>query len=595
MAFDGITISAIVHDLKETCLDGRIYKIAQPEKDEILLTIKTSRRENGGDFGSDGIATKRAQVRVVLSANASLPLVYITDDNKVSPEVAPTFCMFLRKHIQNGRIVDIYQPDFERIIVFEIEHLDEMGDLKHKFLNVELMGKHSNIIFTDDEDNIIDSIKHISHNVSSVREVLPGRKYFIPGAEDKLDALSGDKETFISRIKNAHMSVSPAIYKTYTGFSPIMASEVCHRANVDADASTSSLDDKHIEDLANVFFLLTCDIKAGRFAPEIAYEGKAPAEFAAVKLSIYDDLEKVSYDSISELIFDYYSKKSIVVRIRQKSSDLRRIVTTALERNVKKLDLQQKQLKDTEKRDKYKVYGELINTYGYSVPEGAKSFEALNYYTNETITIPLDETISVKDNAKRYFDKYSKLKRTAENLTTIIEEVTAEIEHLRSILNSLDIAEYEEDLTQIKEELIQSGYIRFKSGGKKVKITSKPFHYVSSDGFDIYVGKNNFQNDELTFDFANGNDWWFHAKKMPGSHVVLKSGGKEVPDRAFEEAARLAAFYSAGKQSDKVEIDYTIKKNVKKPAGAKPGFVVYYTNYSMTIDTDISMLKLCKD
>jgi predicted ribosome quality control (RQC) complex YloA/Tae2 family protein len=579
MAFDGITVAAVVKELSDATNGTRIYKIAQPETDELLLTIK-------------GNST---QFRVLLSADATLPLVYITKDNKPSPQTAPNFCMLLRKHLTNAKIISVTQPGLERVIRFELEHLDEMGDLKHKFLNVELMGKHSNIIFTDDEDNIIDSIKHISHNVSSVREVLPGRKYFIPGAEDKLDALSGDKETFISRIKNAHMSVSPAIYKTYTGFSPIMASEVCHRANVDADASTSSLDDKHIEDLANVFFLLTCDIKAGRFAPEIAYEGKAPAEFAAVKLSIYDDLEKVSYDSISELIFDYYSKKSIVVRIRQKSSDLRRIVTTALERNVKKLDLQQKQLKDTEKRDKYKVYGELINTYGYSVPEGAKSFEALNYYTNETITIPLDETISVKDNAKRYFDKYSKLKRTAENLTTIIEEVTAEIEHLRSILNSLDIAECEEDLTQIKEELIQSGYIRFKSSGKKVKITSKPFHYVSSDGFDIYVGKNNFQNDELTFDFANGNDWWFHAKKMPGSHVVLKSGGKEVPDRAFEEAARLAAFYSAGKQSDKVEIDYTIKKNVKKPAGAKPGFVVYYTNYSMTIDTDISMLKLCKD
>ncbi|MBP5624573.1 MAG: NFACT family protein [Lachnospiraceae bacterium] len=579
MAFDGITVAAVVKELSDATNGTRIYKIAQPETDELLLTIK-------------GNST---QFRVLLSADATLPLVYITKDNKPSPQTAPNFCMLLRKHLTNAKIISVTQPGLERVIRFELEHLDEMGDLKHKFLNVELMGKHSNIIFTDDEDNIIDSIKHISHNVSSVREVLPGRKYFIPGAEDKLDALSGDKETFISRIKNAHMSVSPAIYKTYTGFSPIMASEVCHRANVDADASTSSLDDKQIEDLANVFFLLIGDIKTGRFAPEIAYEGKAPAEFAAVKLSIYDDLEKVSYDSISELIFDYYSKKSIVVRIRQKSSDLRRIVTTALERNVKKLDLQQKQLKDTEKRDKYKVYGELINTYGYSVLEGAKSFEALNYYTNETITIPLDETISVKDNAKRYFDKYSKLKRTAENLTTIIEEVTAEIEHLRSILNSLDIAEYEEDLTQIKEELIQSGYIRFKSGGKKVKITSKPFHYVSSDGFDIYVGKNNFQNDELTFDFANGNDWWFHAKKMPGSHVVLKSGGKEVPDRAFEEAARLAAFYSAGKQSDKVEIDYTIKKNVKKPAGAKPGFVVYYTNYSMTIDTDISMLKLCKD
>lgn len=579
MAFDGITVAAVVKELSDATNGTRIYKIAQPETDELLLTIK-------------GNST---QFRVLLSADATLPLVYITKDNKPSPQTAPNFCMLLRKHLTNAKIVSVTQPGLERVIRFELEHLDEMGDLKHKFLIVELMGKHSNIIFTDDEDNIIDSIKHISHNVSSVREVLPGRKYFIPGAEDKLDALTGDKETFVDRIKNAHMSVSPAIYKTYTGFSPIMASEVCHRANVDADASTSSLDEQDIERLWSVFFVLTEDIKAGRFAPEIAYEGKAPVEFAAVNMSIYDDLDKTSYESISDLIFDFYSKKSIIVRIRQKSSDLRRIVTTALERNVKKLDLQQKQLKDTEKRDKYKVYGELINTYGYSVPEGAKSFEALNYYTNETITIPLDETISVKDNAKRYFDKYSKLKRTAENLTTIIEEVSSEIEHLRSILNSLDIAEYEEDLTQIKEELIQSGYIRFKSGGKKVKITSKPFHYISSDGFDIYVGKNNFQNDELTFDFANGNDWWFHAKKMPGSHVVLKSGGKEVPDRAFEEAARLAAHYSAGNQSDKVEIDYTIRKNVKKPAGAKPGFVVYYTNYSMTIDNDISMLKECKD
>ena len=579
MAFDGITVAAVVKELSDATNGTRIYKIAQPETDELLLTIK-------------GNST---QFRILLSADATLPLVYITKDNKPSPQTAPNFCMLLRKHLTNAKIVSVTQPGLERVIRFELEHLDEMGDLKHKFLIVELMGKHSNIIFTDDEENIIDSIKHISHNVSSVREVLPGRKYFIPGTEDKLDALKGDKTEFKEKIKNAHMPASPAIYKTYTGFSPIMASEVCHRAGVDADASTSSFSDDDIERLSNVFFLLIEDIKAGRFAPEIAYEGKVPVEFAAEKLTIYADCEKATYDSISELIFDYYSRKSIVVRIRQKSADLRKIVTTALERNVKKLDLQQKQLKDTEKRDKYKVYGELINTYGYSVEEGAKSFEALNYYTNETITIPLDETISVKDNAKRYFDKYSKLKRTAENLTKIIEDVSSEIEHLQSILNALDIAEYEDDLTQIKEELIQSGYIRFKSGGKKVKITSKPFHYLSSDGFDIYVGKNNFQNDELTFDFANGNDWWFHAKKMPGSHVVLRSGGKEVPDRAFEEAARLAAHYSAGRQSDKVEIDYTIKKNVKKPAGAKPGFVVYYTNYSMTIDSDISMLKEVKE
>jgi predicted ribosome quality control (RQC) complex YloA/Tae2 family protein len=268
--------------------------------------------------------------------------------------------------------------------------------------------------------------------------------------------------------------------------------------------------------------------------------------------------------------------------------DLRRIVQTALERNIKKYDLQIKQLKDTEKKDKYKVYGELLNTYGYNVAPGAKSMEALNYYTDEMITIPLDDTLSPQENAKKYFDKYGKMKRTADALLELTTQVKDEIEHLESILNSLDIAMQEDDLVQIKEELIESNYIKRKGGGKKPKITSKPFHYISSDGFHIYVGKNNYQNDELTFKVANGNDWWFHAKKIAGSHVIVKTDGQELPDRTFEEAARLAAYYSKGREQDKVEIDYVQKKHVKKPAGAKPGFVVYYTNYSMVIDSDIS-------
>ena len=255
---------------------------------------------------------------------------------------------------------------------------------------------------------------------------------------------------------------------------------------------------------------------------------------------------------------------------------------------MKKYDLQIRQMQDTEKRDKFKVYGELINTYGYGVEPGDKSMTAFNYYTNEEISIPLDETLSPSENAQHYFEKYNKLKRTYEALSALTEEVKEEIEHLESISNALDIAMQEEDLVQIREELIESGYIRRKGGTKKVKITSKPFHYISSDGFHIYVGKNNYQNDELTFKLATGNDWWFHAKKMPGSHVVVKAENQELPDRTFEEAARLAAFYSKGKQQDKVEVDYLQKKNVKKPAGAKPGFVVYYTNYSMVIDTDIS-------
>ena len=265
---------------------------------------------------------------------------------------------------------------------------------------------------------------------------------------------------------------------------------------------------------------------------------------------------------------------------------------TTLERNVKKYDLQLQQIKDTEKRDKYRIYGELLNTYGYNVPEGSKSMEALNYYTGETITIPLDPDMTPAENAKRYFDKYGKLKRTFEALSTLTEDVRAEIRHLESIATALDIALLEEDLVQIREELAASGYIHRRGGGKREKVTSKPFHYVSSDGFHMYVGKNNYQNDELTFKFASGNDWWFHAKGMPGSHVVVKCQGEDnLPDRTFEEAAKLAAYYSKGRGQEKVEIDYIQKKHVKKPNGAKPGFVVYYTNFSMMMDDDISGLE----
>lgn len=575
MAFDGITVAAIVSELSHATMGTRIYKISQTEADELFLTIKG----NSNTF------------KLLISADASLPLVYQTSETKAAPLQAPGFCMLLRKHLTNAKVVSVTQPGLERIIKFELEHLDEMGDLCRKNLIVEIMGKHSNIIFTDAEDNIIDSIKHISHNVSSVREVLPGRKWFIPNTASKKDALSVSRDEFIDTIVNAHVTVQKSIYTSFTGFSPIISTEICHRAGVDADASTSSLSEKEVNSLTDAFFGLIEDIKNESFEPVIAYEGSVPIEFAAFPLTVYGELTTKKYDSISEVLAHFYREKSTYVRIRQKSTDLRKITQTALERNIKKLDLQRKQLEDTKKREKYKVYGELINTYGYGVKDGATSFTALNYYTNEEITIPLDKDLSVKENAKRYFDKYNKLKRTYESLNEIIEEVSTEVEHLDSIMTALDIAAKEEDLVEIKAELTQAGYIKYKNTGKKVKVTSKPFHYVSSDGFDIYVGKNNYQNDWLTFEYANGNDWWFHAKKMPGSHVIVRTNGEEVPDRTFEEAAKLAAYYSKGRENPKCEIDYTIKKNVKKPAGGKPGFVVYYTNYSMVSDSDISMLK----
>ena len=572
MAFDGVTIAGIVSELKDKLIGNRIYKIAQPEKDELLLTVK----------GSCG------QVRLLMSADASLPLLYLTQQNKTSPMTAPNFCMLLRKHLQNARIVSVAQPGLERIVRFELEHLNELGDLCRKYLIIELMGKHSNIIFCDDKDMIIDSIKHISGMVSSVREVLPGRIYFIPKTQDKAELLACTKDEMAAVLRAKNVPLFKAVYTGFTGISPRIAQELCYRAGVDADLPSAGVEAEALERMASVLTSLAEDIKNTNFDYNVVYENNQPVEYAAVRLSSYKEEQRRRFESVSALLEYYYAEKNTITRIRQRSVDLRKIVATALERNVKKYDLQIKQLQDTEKRETYRVYGELLNAYGYGVEAGAKSMEALNYYTDQMITIPLDPMLSAGENAKKYFDKYQKLKRTYEALTTLTKETKEEIDHLSSISISLDIALKEEDLVQIKEELIESGYIRRKGGTKREKITSKPFHYLSSDGYHIYVGKNNYQNEELTFKFATGNDWWFHTKGIPGSHVVVKSNGEELPDRVFEEAGKLAAHYSQARGQEKVEIDYTQKKNVKKPNGSKPGFVVYYTNYSLVIDSDIA-------
>ena len=458
------------------------------------------------------------------------------------------------------------------------------------------MGKHSNLIFCDDNGTIIDSIKRVSAQTSSVREVLPGRPYFIAQTQEKLDPLSTTEDAFCQSVFSKPMKLAKAIYSSYTGISPVIAEELCHRASLESDQSANTIQEMARLHLYHLFDLMMEDIKQHRYTPLIVSDCHGdPVEFSSLPLTMYADMQITEYPTISEVLEQYYARKNTVTRIRQKSADLRHITVTALERNRKKYALQMKQLKDTEKRDQYKVYGELIHAYGYGINPGAKSFDALNYYTNEMMTVPLDPTLTPQENAQRYFNKYNKLKRTYEALTELIEETKAEIDQLESICTFMDLALSEDDLVQVKEELTDAGYIRRRYNGKRVKITSHPYHYRSSDGFDMYVGKNNYQNDELTFKFASGNDWWFHAKGAPGSHVIVKSHGEALPDRTFEEAARLAAYYSKNRDAEKVEIDYVEKKHVKKPNGAKPGFVVYYTNYSMMIDPDIRNLTLVSD
>lgn len=582
MAFDGFVVSSLVHSFKNCLIGGRITKISQPEKDEIILTIK-----NYDTY------------RLDISVSASLPLIYLTEQTKPAPLTAPGFCMLLRKHLNSARILDIVQPDMERVIQFQIEHLDEMGDLKIKWLIVELMGKHSNIIFTDENFQIIDSIKHVSQFVSSVREVLPGRPYFIPKTTDKTDAHGVGFDAFREKLKAKSCDIYKAVYSSFTGFSPLIANEICFRAGINPSDNTELLSDNDYTALYEVTGLFLENTAAGNYQPCMITKRNDPVEFSCFRLMLYetDEFVTTEYDSISEVIVSFYSMKEKLSRISQKSAVLRKCVSTAIERVSKKYDLQLAQLKSTEKREKYKIYGELITAYGYSVEEGSKSMTCVNYYDGQEITIPLDDTVPVLANAKRYFDRYAKLKRTHETVSVLIEQTADELYHLKSIQNALDIALYESDLTEIRKELSDFGYIKRSPQAKgkkerKEKNTSKPLHYRTSDGFDLYVGKNNYQNDELTFHFANGGDWWFHAKKAPGSHVIVKSGDRELPDNVYEQAASLAAYYSSLRDNGKVEIDYLQRKNVKKPNSAKPGFVVYYTNYSMTVTPDISGLTL---
>lgn len=571
MAFDGIVISNLSYELHSNLVGGRISKISMPEENELIFTIKNNAKT----------------YRLFISASASLPLIYLTDMNKPAPKVAPAFLMLLRKYIGSAKITNIFQVGLERILCFELEHLNELGDLSRKKMYVEIMGKHSNIIFTDENNKIIDSIKRISANMSSLREVLPGREYFLPKELQKKELLNIELKEFTEILKSKEYPLSKSIYMNFAGISPLIAEEIIIRASLSSQSSCVSLSELEYTHLFHTIENLLEDINTHNFNPNIIYKGEEALEFSSIRLFSYknESYNEVDYTSVSKMLYDYYYAREVFLLNRQKSFDLRKIVNTALERASKKYDLQEKQLQDADKKDIYRVYGDLLNTYGYSLKGGESSFTAENFYDdNKEITIPLDKNKSAKENAKKYYDRYAKLSRTTKALSEEILKTKSDIEHLQSIQTALEVSSDDESLSQIRQELVDFGYIKKHSSSKKQKITSHPYHYISSDGYDIYVGKNNYQNEELTFKVATGNDWWFHAKGIPGSHVILKSNNEEeLPDRVYEEAASLAAFYSKAKDADKVEVDYIQKKNIKKVAGAAPGFVIYHSNWSIVV------------
>ena len=572
MALDGIVIAALVKELRDTLLGGHIQKIAMPEKNELLLTVKNH----------------AAQHRLLISCEASLPLLYLQADNKPSPLTAPGFAMLLRKHIGSGKITAVEQLGLERIVRIESTQLNELGDIAPRALYTELMGKYSNIIFTDENDIILDSMRRVPASVSSLREVLPGRPYFIPEKLKKTNPLGLSATDFSAALSaQGSLPLDRALSSAFSGFSSLVAQEILFRASLDPREVFDGLSEEKRNALYSVFSSFLEEVRAERFGPVMYLRDEIPVEFSALPLRTLEaeGLACRRFSSVSELLYSYYALRAESSRMRQKSSDLRRLVQNHLERSQRKRSLQEKQLADSQKKEKYRVYGDLLNSYAYQIPAGADHYVAENFYDeNRPLRIPLDKNLSPAENAKKYFDRYAKLKRTELAVGAELEKTVQEEAHLASVLTALELATEESDLAEIREELASYQYVkrqRSPKGKRPQKIQSHPLHFRSSDGFDIYVGKNNFQNEELTFKVASGSDWWFHAKGMPGSHVIVKANGQELPDRCFEEAASLAAYYSKGRDQDKVEIDYLQRRNVKNVNGAPPGFVIYHSNWSM--------------
>lgn len=576
MPFDGSVVNSIVHELGGKLINGKIDKIYQTEKDELLITVRSY----------------KDTYRLLLSASSTYPRVHLTEENKSNPAVPPSFCMLLRKHLLGGRIVAVRQPEFERIIEIDIDSFDEMGYSTHKTLITEIMGRHSNIIFIDKETNrIIDSIKRISFEISSVREILPGGFYEYPPSGDKTNPLSATADSFFGGISSLTGSIKAEKYimNSYNGISPVIAREICLNAGLDSDTDLKQCDAEVLKSLYAAFSKFQEAVNRSDFRPNIVYKDGKASDFSCFHLAIYKDNEKQDYGSISQTVERFYHEKDSKDRIKQKSGDIHKIISNRLDRCYKKLEILSGELQEASDSEKYKIYGDLIMSNIYYLQKGEEKARLQNYYSpeGEYIEIPMDSRLTPASNAQRYYKHYNKSKNAVIKINTQIEENKQEIMYLETQLDNLDKCTEELELEEIRNELAEQGYAKTrKAAGFKRNKVSKPMRFISSAGLEIYVGKNNVQNDYLTLKFAVNQDLWFHTKDIPGSHVVVKTDGKEVDDATLLEAANLAAFYSKGRMSSKVPVDYTRRKNVKKPNGAKPGMVIYENNQTIYITPD---------
>ena len=564
MPFDGIVTKAITTELKDTLVGGRINKIYQPSNTELLITIRNNRKN----------------FSLLLSIHPSYARFHLTDENFSNPEEPPMFCMHLRKHLSGAILLELEQLDLERIVIFRFRALNEIGDQESKTLIVELMGRHSNVILLQEEKGtIINCLKHVPPFQNRYRTLLPGAPYKFPPSQDKLNLLEIDEEQFIKRLDFNAGKMDQQIVQTLTGVSPLVAREFVHRVHL-GDASVYK----------EQFLSLKNCVKNEAFIPAIYSDGKLE-DFHVVPISLME--KEKQFATANELADAFYANKAERDLVKQQANDLERLVKNELNKNKKKLTIHRDTLKKSKKADRYQKFGELLTANMHLVQKGDESVDVIDYYDPEqnTITIPLQSDKTPSENAQNYFKKYRKLLAAKDKAKTEIEKTENEMVYLENILQQIENAR-SEDIEDIREELRDEGYIKKQITRKRKKKKPQPEQYVATDGTIIYVGRNNKQNEYVTHRIANKEDIWLHTLNIPGSHVVIKSS--DPSEETLLEAAQLAAYFSKARQSESVPVDYTKIKYVKKPSGAKPGFVTYTDQKTLYVTPDVEKVKKMK-
>lgn len=586
MPLDAICLRAVCEEINSQIAGGRIDKIYQPERDEIVLSIRI-----GG-----------TAKRLLLNIGASAPRMHFIDGSRENPAAPPMFCMLLRKHLQGAKVNCVTQPGLERMALLEFDTTDEMGVPSKKTLAAELMGKYSNLILYDAENRIIDAIRRVDLDISAKRQVLPGLFYHMPPPQNKIDPFTVSAAGLLAAIGQAapDMPADKWILSSFQGFSPLICREIVYHATGFTDKPLGALTDAELKKLSECFINWLQQVISQQWQPTmlIKTEDKTVFDFSYLPVTQYENLVLLQGESsFSNLLSRFYEKKGAAERIRRKSADITHIVVLARDRLSRKIAMQQQELAKTHDRERYKRQGDLIIANLYQLEKGMNRVKVIDYFdeTCPEVEITLDISLTPQQNAQRCFKQYNKAQTAEKMLTEQIDKGGQELEYLESVLESMQEAECEADLEQIRQELLQSGYLsekQHKGKKKSAKVSaSAPFSYRTSDGFSVFAGRNNTQNDLLTHKTAFKSDIWFHTQKIHGSHVILVCDGKTPTDTAMTEAAEIAAWHSQARGSSQIPVDYTPVRHVKKPGGGKPGFVIYHVYQTAHVTPDEEKIK----